>query len=76
MADGTALESPPFSRLPPLLEVPSQYGAHDYVPATYENISNFLKSMPNNAPQRQVYRSHTAHVLESVAKMAEEVLAA
>lgn len=76
MADGTALESPPFSRLPPLLEVPSQYGAHDYVPATYENISNFLKSTPHNAPQKQIYRSHTAHVLESVAKMAEDVLAA
>lgn len=76
MANGTAFEAPPFTRLPPLLEVPEHYGSTKYVPATHENITKLLASTPHNAPQRQSYRSHTQQILENASEMAEDLLAA
>jgi len=76
IADGSAFEAPPFTRLPPLLEIPKHYKSTEYVPATHENISHLLASTPNNAPQKQLYRSHTQHVLKKTAKLAEDLLAA
>ncbi len=76
MADGSAFEAPPFSRLPPLLEVPSHHGSTLYVPATYENVLRLINDTPHNAPPRQLHRSHTAKVFEKTAEMAEDLLAA
>lgn len=76
MANGSAFECPPFSRLPPLLEVPSHFGSQEYVPATYDNIAKLLADTPHNAPPKQIYRSHTARVFENAAKMAEDLFAA
>lgn len=76
MANGTAFEAPPFTRLPPLLEVPKQYRSTEYVPATHENIAKLLASTPHNAPTTQLYRSRTQQVLENAAEMAEDLLAA
>jgi hypothetical protein len=76
MADGSAFESPPFTRIPPLLEVPKQFGATEYVPATYENITKLLESTPHNSPQQQVYRSRSQHILKNAAEMAENLLVA
>ena len=76
MVNGTAFEESPFSRLPPLLEVPENYGSTKYVPATHENITKLLASTPHNAPQEQSYRSRTQQILENASEMAEDLLVA
>ncbi len=76
LANGSAFEAPPFSLLPPLLQIPRYHGSKEYRPATYENLTELLASMPHNAPTKQLYRSYTEQVFARATDMAEDLLAA
>lgn len=75
---GDVFRNQPFSQIPPNLMIPSMDRSWTYVPATYTGWKAALDDIPLNSKKKatQMYRSHTADVLESFGDMVEELLAA